>query len=330
MKRTIAVALGLALALSTAPSVSDAQQSEKPARIAVMRSGAPPPEYLVELRRGLKELGYIEGKSYVLIPAWAKGLKNQPKIAAGLIGKVDMIVTEGTPVTKAAATAGAKAQPPIPVIFVSSGAPVRRGLVKSLSKPGGNVTGIYSGSVELLPKRMEILKQMVPGLRRMALSRQERLTPMGKLFLAAAKRGAQKLGIELVNYNWKSRSEIATQIEKSMDEKIDGWLLQGTPRTTRKQRQRIVTALQKARMPAIFTTKQFVVMGGLASYGTSRAGQYHQAAGFVDKILKGAKPADLPVERPAKFHLVINLKTAKKLGINVSPSMLLRADEVIE
>lgn len=179
-----------------APFTAVAQGTGKPARIAIMRDGAPPPKYLAELRRGLEELGHIKGKSYVLIPAWVKGRKKHPKIANGLIGRVDLILTEGTPVTKAAAKAVAEARPPVPVVFVSSGAPVRTGLVRSMSQPGGNVTGIYSGSVELLPKRMEILKQLVPGLKRMGKT-SRRASVMGRLFHEAADSAAPVLGVEL-------------------------------------------------------------------------------------------------------------------------------------
>ena len=304
-------------------------QAAKPARIALMRVGAPPPEYLAAFRKGLGALGHVEGGSYVLVPVWIKRRKEVRAVAKGLIGTVDVIVTEGTSIARAAGKAGAKAKPPVPVVFVSSGAPIRAGLVKSLSAPGGNVTGIYSGSLELIAKRMEILKTLVPGLRRMASFKRPG-SRIQKLFDAAARRAAPALGIEVITYEGHNLKDLMAAIEKSPGDGVDSWNIRSTQRHTREDRERLVKILNRARLPAIYGTRQFVTLGGLVSYGTNRADQYRQAASYVDKILKGAKPAELPVERPANVRLVINLKTAKALGITVPPAILLRADEVIE
>lgn len=326
--KAVATVIPAATFLVLAPLAAEAQQTQKPARIGLMRNDAPPKEYVTEFRKGLKELGHVEGKSYLLVPVWVKGRKKQRAAAKTLIGKVDIIVTQGTWITKAAAKAGAEARPPVPVVFVSVGAPVRSGLVKSLSAPGGNVTGIYNGTLELIPKRMEILKQMVPGIRRMAIF----MRPDGSisgLFAAAFKRAAPVLGIEGITYEG-TREELIAAIEKSPKDGVDGWIMHSTTFYTREDRKRLVAILNRARLPAISGTRQFVTLGGLVSYATNLAGQYHQAATYVDKILKGAKPADLPVERPSRIKLFINLKTAKALGIAIPPSILLRADEVIE
>lgn len=329
MKSTIAVALGLVIAQLTAPSVSDAQQTGKPARIGLMRSDPPPAAYLSEFRTALRELGHIEGKTYVLVPKWVKGRKKREAAAKYLARNVDLILTESTSISKAAASAGAKVQPPIPVVFVSSGAPVRSGLVKSLAAPGGNITGIYSGSLELMSKRMEILKLIVPRARRIA-SMHRLGSRMQELFDAEVKRAAPALGVEAVTYPGRSLGDLITAIQRSHKDRIDGWNIRGTTRYTRKQRLHLINTLNKIGVPAVFGARQLVTLGGLVSYGTNRAAQYRQAASYVDKILKGANPANLPVERPAKFNLVINLKTAKALGIAIPPSILLRADEVIE
>ena len=327
MKIAVTSIFSAALIILIVPPTVQAQEG-KPARIGLMRNDAAPPKYLAAFRKGLKELGHVEGKSYVLIPKWVKGRKNRRAAVKSLIGKVDIIVTEGTAISRAAAKAGAKAKPPIPVVFVSSGAPVRAGLVKSFAAPGGNVTGIHSGSVELMAKRMELLKQMVPGIRRMAsMTTGSRIQ---KMFDTEARRAAPVLGIEYKSYERRKRGDLIAAIEKSPGDGVDGWNIRGTPRFTLTDRKRLVATLNRLGLPAVYGARQLVVLGGLVSYGTNRADQYHQAASYVDKILKGAKPADLPVERPAKFKLVINLKTAKALGITIPNAILLRADEVIE
>jgi putative ABC transport system substrate-binding protein len=315
------------LLLTSIPT--SAQDAGKVWQIGVMRHDVPPPEYLAAFRKGLKDLGYVEGKSYVLVPKWVKRRKKRRAAANSLIGKVDLIVTEGTGITKAAARAGAKETPPVPVVFVSSGAPVRSGVVKSLSNPGGNVTGIYSGSVELMGKRMELLKRMVPGIRRIAAFKRPG-SVINELFEAASKRAAPALNIEHKTYEGLTLEELIAAIEKSPGDGVDAWNIRSTPRYSLADRKRLVATLNRLGLPAVYGARQLVVLGGLVSYGTNRAAQYQQAAFYVDKILKGAKPADLPVERPAKFKLVVNLKTAKALGITVPPTILLRADEVIE
>jgi putative ABC transport system substrate-binding protein len=270
----------------------------------------------------------VEGKNYVLIQKTVKTRKQRRTVPRSLIGKVDIFVTEGSAITKGAAKAGTRVQPNVPVVFASSGAPVRRGLVKSLAAPGGNVTGVYSGSLELMGKRVEILKQLVPGMRRLAVM--NRGSPIQKMMDKEIVRAAQILGFEVVIYKGRTLNDLISLIKKSVKDGVEGWNLRSTPRFSLEQRKRLIKVLNETRMPAVFGTRQFAVLGGLVSYATNRASQYRQAAAYVVKILRGAKPADLPVERPTKVELVINLKTAKALGINVPPSILLRADEVIQ
>ena len=327
MQKTISVfAVAFAVLAFTQPAY--AQQTGKPARIAILRNSPPPPLYLTAFREGMKEFGYVEGKNYVLIQRTVKNRNERRTVPRSLIGKVDIFVTEGSGITKGAAKAGTRVQPNVPVVFASSGAPVRRGLVKSLAAPGGNVTGVYSGSLELMGKRVEILKQLVPGMRRLAVM--TRGSPIQKMMDKEIVRAAQILGFEVVIYKGRTLNDLISLIKKSVKDGVEGWNLRSTPRFSLEQRKRLIKVLNETRMPAVFGTRQLAVLGGLVSYGTNRASQYRQAAAYVVKILRGAKPADLPVERPTKVELVINLKTAKALGINVPPSILLRADEVIQ
>ena len=296
MKHSIAIVTSLALALLAFTQPAYAEQKQKPARIGLIRNDAPPPQYLAEFRKGLKDLGHVEGKSYVLVPVWVKERKKRHAAATRLIGKVDLIVSEGTAISKAVAKAAAKVRPPIPVVFVSSGAPVRSGLVKSMSMPGGNVTGIYSGSVELFAKRMEMLKQMVPSIRRMGnFKRPGSIT--NALFDAEMKRAAPALGIEAVTYEGHTLEELIAAIKKSPRDGVDGWNIR-LARYGLEDRKRVAAILNRLGLPAVYGTRQMVTLGGLVSYGTNRAAQYRQAAAYVDKILKGANPGDLPVERP--------------------------------
>jgi putative ABC transport system substrate-binding protein len=327
MKRSLPIAAGLILALLATPLTSQAQQAGKVWRIGVLRSSPPPPAYLTAFREGLKEYGYAEGRNYVLIQRAVKR-HQQRAVPTSLIGKVDIFVTEGSGITRGAARAATQVEPNVPVVFASSGAPVRRGLVKSLGKPGGNVTGVYSGSVELMGKRVEILKQLVPGMRRLAVM--SRGSEIQKMMDKGTVRAARTLGFDVVIYKGETLSDLIGFIKKSVNDGIDGWNLRSTPRYSLEQRKRLIKVVNDAGMPAVFGTRQLAVLGGLVSYGTNRADQYRQAAVYVAKILRGAKPADLPVERPAKLKLVVNLKTAKRLGVTVPRSILLRADEVIQ
>ena len=322
MKQPVAIFFALAL-LAGLPN-AEAQQAGKLWRIGLMRNSPPPPVNLAEFRKGLRELGHVEGKSYVLVPAWAKGKKKRRAAAAALARTVDVILTEGTRITRAAMNA----KPTVPVVFASTKNPVGDGLVQSLSRPGGNVTGITSGSQAMSSKRFQILKELVPGIHRMA---RLRFRPKGyRPGAPANKRIAAALGVGLLNLQGSNIDELVAVYDNAAATGINGIQDRSTPSLTGEERKRLVEAAARTGIPTIYGAKAMVRMGGLISYATNRAAQYHRAATFVHKILKGAKPADLPVEQPTKIEMVVNLKTAKALGITIPPSVLLRADEVIE
>jgi putative ABC transport system substrate-binding protein len=333
MEKTISV-LAVALAVIIFAPAVDAQQKEQPARIGILRVSPPADRYLEQFRAGMKEHGHIEGQTYELVPAWGKSRRDRAKIVSFaeklVAGGVDVIVTVGTAAARAAMLAG----PNKPIVMASAGDPVRAKLVHSLAKPGGNITGLMSGSVLLVPKRMEILKELVPGLRRIgtfdAGSYGRRVRGIRRLFLEAQRRASKAMDIELIRIK---RAETETWFSAFSRMKAKGAqavAIRSTPIITRKDQKEIVAAVLKLGLPAVFRTRGFVRMGGLVSYATDRGAMYRRAAAYVDKILKGAKPAELPVARPNKFHLAINLKTAKALGIAVPKSLILRADEVIE
>ncbi len=328
IKTTMTFAVVIALTMLSLPLTVQAQEAKKPARIGMLRSSPPPPAYVEAFRDGLKELGHVEGRTYVLVPAWVKGSgKKLRELAQDLAGKVDVIVAEGTRITRAAGAV----KPSVPVVFTSSGAPVEIGLVRSMSRPGGNVTGISSMAVELTAKRNQILKELVPGIHRIGtLYLRRGSNPMKPLFDAADKSSADALGVEFVNLIGRSMEELLAKLDRAAPSGIDGVSVRSLPYLREEDRRRLVEAFARNRIPAISGSRKLVQMGGLISYAPYRASLYRLAASHVDKSLKGANPADLPVERPPKLELIINLKTAKALGITVPPALLLRANEVIE
>lgn len=317
--------IAVALAVVGFAPMAIGQQSGKPVRIGVMRNSAPPPQYLAEFRRGMRELGHDEGNSYVLITKWAKGKKNRRLAAAEIARKVDVIVTEGTRITRAAMNA----KPRVPVVFASTKDPLGDGLVKSLSFPGGNVTGITSNSFKMSDKRFQILKEFVPGIRRMArlVFRPKGSPPTSD---SSNEPVAKSLGVEIFEFQGSNIDELVSVYKNAKASGIHGIQDRSTPSLTLQERKRFVEVAARTRIPTIYGATAMVRLGGLVSYGTNRAAQYHRAAYYVDRIVKGAKPADLPVEQPTKIELVINLKTAKSMGVTVPQSLILRADEVIE
>ncbi len=327
IKNAIACTITAVLVTLSMPLIVQAQEA-KPARIGMLRSSPPPPAYVQAFRSGLKELGHVEGRTYVLVPAWVKGSgKKLRELARGLAGKVDVIVTEGTRITRAAAAV----KPSVPVVFTSSAAPVEGGLVRSMSRPGGNVTGISSITVELTAKRNQILKELVPGIRRIgALYLRSGGRTLRTLFAAADKNSADTLGVEFVYLIGRYIEELIAAVDGAASANIGAMSVRSLPFLTEEARKRLLEAFARNKIPAISGSTKLVEMGGLISYAPNRASMYRRAAAYVDKILKGAKPADLPVERSPKLELAINLKTAKALGITFPRSILLRADRVIE
>jgi putative ABC transport system substrate-binding protein len=276
-------------------------------------------------RQGLRDLGYVEGQSIILEPRWAEGKHERlPDLVADLVRlNVDVIVAAATPASRAAKAATAL----IPIVIVAVGEPVRAGLVSSLARPGGNVTGLGLLTPDLSGKRLELLLEIVRKLSRVAILMNPE-NPVSAIFFEETDAAARKLGIELQRLDARHPQDIERAFE-AMSDQADALIVFDDPALW-SYRPRIVALAAARRKPAMYGLRDFVDDGGLMSYGPNRPDQYRRTAIFVDKILKGAKPADLPVEQPTKFDLVLNLKAAKALGLDVPPMLLARADEVIE
>jgi ABC-type uncharacterized transport system substrate-binding protein len=314
----------------SASRASEAQQAGKVARIgflALNRAAAPHlPEAFLQ---GLRDLGYVEGRNVVIEFRDAEGKPERfQALAAELVAlKIDVIVAANN----LAALAAREATGTSPIVFTGVGDPVSEGLVRSLARPGGNVTGLSLLSPELVGKRLELLKQAVPGVSRVAVLWQ----PGGsgerteKDTLKGAEIAARALGVRL--HIVEARGPADFDRAFSDITRARAGALTVLPSTMfGAERRRLVDLAAKTRLPAVYSLREFVDAGGLMAYGANFADLFRRAATYVDKILKGAKPADLPVEQPTKFELVINLKTAKALDLTIPPSVLARADEVIQ
>jgi len=319
------------LALGVAPFAADAQQAAKVARIGYLSANlASGPHLRDAFLQGLRDLGYVEGRNVVFEYRDAQGKRERlPALAAELVAlKVALIfVGGGTRVTLAAM----EATKTLPIVFTDVGDPVESGLVTSLARPGGNVTGLSSVGPELVGKRLEALKQAVPGVDRVAVlwlpgALGERTD---KEMLAAADVAARALGVQLQFVEARGADEFARAFSDMSSARAGALTVLPSNRFLREHRRLVELAAQK-RLPAVYTSREFVDAGGLMSYGANSADLHRRAATYVDKILKGAKPGDLPVEQPTKFELVVNLKTAKDLGLNLPRSLLARADELIQ
>ena len=287
------------------------------------------PHLLDAFRQGLRELGYTETRNVEIEYRYSGGKSEQlPALAAELVAlKVDVIVAANTP----AALAAKRATRTIPIVCPAFPDPVATGLVTSFARPGGNVTGLSFFGPELVGKRMELLKQAMPGISRVAVL----LVPtdvaegQGDATLKAAEVAARTLGMRLQLVKVRGPGDIDRAFSDMTKERADGLTLLGG-RMLFEERGRVVRLAAKKRLPAVYGLKEYVDVGGLMAYGPNVQELFRRAATYVDKILRGAKPADLPVEQPTKFELVINLKTAKALGLTIPPSLLARADQVIE
>ena len=279
------------------------------------------------LRAGLQQLGYFEGQNLVIEYRSADGRDDRfPGLARELLAlKVDVIVTRGTPAAKAAKNATST----VPVVMAASGDPLGTGLVTSLSRPGGNITGLSAIVGELAPKRLELIREIVPGLARIAVLANTSNDAV-RLDWAVIETAARSLGVQSQLLDLRNSDALGPTFDGAGAARRAGVLVVVIDAITLANRQRIVDLAMKYRLPAIYSSREFVDIGGLISYGVSYPDLYRRAATYVDKILKGAKPADLPVEQPTKFEMVINLKTANAIGLGIAPTMLTRADEVIE
>ena len=311
----------LALVMLALPSGVHAQPASKVYRIGWL-APASLPTTLDAFRDGLRTFGYIEGSNLVIEQRYASG---RPDGLAGLVAElvranVDVIVTTGNPATEAAkATAGST-----PVVFVAGNA-VEAGLVASLARPGGNMTGVDTLPRELNAKRLELLRNALPRVSRIAVLFEPRHLPLAISQVEAA---ARLLGLEVARVEVRATEDIERALDAIAGPPV-GALMPVSSALFHAERRRIVSLAAKHRLPAMYEHRDFAEAGGLFSYGPDILSLNRHAAVFVDKILKGVKPANLPVEQPVKFELVINLKTAKALGLTIPPSLLLQADELI-
>jgi len=320
--------LVVAFALGTLSALpSDAEQTPKVRRIGFLAGGAPPPASASPpIVQGLRELGYVEGQNLTIEYRYAEGkIDRLPDLAAELVHlRVEIIVVQGYPAAHAAKQATAT----IPIVIVSAGDPVGTGLVASLARPGGNITGVSFQETELSGKRLELLKEAVPRLSRVAV-----LWNTADLGMSLRSReiqaAARALGLTLQPLGVREPSDFDGAFSAMARERPDALFVVADPLTTLNRR-RILDFAAKGRLPAMYEFSSYVNDGGLMAYGPSFSEMSRRAAVYVDKVLKGARPADLPVEQPTRFELAVNLKTAKALGLTIPPSIMVRADQVIQ
>jgi ABC-type uncharacterized transport system substrate-binding protein len=328
-RRTLLGVIAGAAALRPRPT--EAQSAASVPRIGYLATDLPNSPWREAFLQGLRALGYVEGRNVVIEYRLGEGKKFEqlPALAAELAAlRVDVIVASmGT----LAALAAQRATTTIPIVFIAVGDPVTSGLVSSLARPGGNITGLSALSPELVGKWLEMLKQAVPKVTRVAILWQ----PGGlgertdREVLQGAEIAARALGVRLQLVEARNPADLDNAFSEMTRARAEAMAVLSTPMLG-SQRTRLVEFAAKNRLPTVFPFRSYVDAGGFISYGPSLADMSRRAAAYVDKILKGAKPADLPVEQPTKFELVINLKTAKALGLSVPQSLLARADEVIE
>ena len=323
-RRKLVIALG-AVAL-TPPFGSFAQRPVKVYRVGILESvpAAQNGANLAALRKGLRELGYVEGRNLVIEYRSADGhTERYPGLASELVRlNVDLIITKGTPATKAAKAATAT----IPLVMATMGNP--QPIVASFARPGGNVTGVTTFSTELTAKRIELLRELLPRLSRIGL-----LHNMGNSAALPeweeTKTAARTLGVQVELLDVRTGNDLGTAFELAVRKRVDALVI-GADGLTQMHLQTIVELATRHKLPAAYPSREFVESGGLLAYAINYPDLYFRLASFVDKIFKGKRPGDLPVEQPARFELVINMKTAKALGIKIPDSIMLRADKVIE
>jgi putative ABC transport system substrate-binding protein len=306
------------------PRAARAQQPAKVYRLGFLTSGSGPAPGHEALDGTLADLGYRQGHNLVIERRYAAGdLSRLPELAADLVrANVEVIVTETTP----AALAAKQATVRIPIVMATGGDAVGSGLIASLARPGGNVTGMTSLASLLDGKKVELLRELKPDARRVAYFGNSQIVAE-QIGFREVQTAATALGMEAILVDARAPEAIEPAFATMVAAGVDVFIVTPSAPNT-DARSQIVEAAARHRLPAVYGAREFVDAGGLISYGTSRGGLFGRAAVFVDKILKGAKPADLPVEQPTKFQLVINLKTAKAIGITMPTSLLLRADEL--
>jgi putative ABC transport system substrate-binding protein len=321
--------------LLAAPLAAEAQQAAKIARIGYLgylgtNNRASSPHLQEAFLEGLRDLGYVEGRNLVIEYRRAEGkLERLPALAAQLIAlHVDVIVALGTPEAQAAK----QATRTLPIVFTSSTDPVGSGLVTSLARPGGNVTGLSALGVDLVGKCLEQLTQALPGVSRIAALWHRGAVPgrTEKDTLKGAEAAARRLGVRLQFVEARGPEDFDRAFSEITTGGAEALIVLTTSAMLFGEHRRLVALAAKNRLPAVYPWRESVDAGGLMAYGPDLADLFRHTAAYVDRILKGAKPGDLPVQQPTKFELVINLKTAKALGLTIPPSLLQRADQVIE
>jgi putative ABC transport system substrate-binding protein len=322
-RRAFVTGLG---AIFATPTTAKAQQARIPTIGLLTLSVAPSTPTLEAFRQGLREYGYVEGRNIALEYRFAQGSPEKLRaMAAELVRMtVDIIVTESV----LAAQEAKRATNTIPIVTAVHGDPVGAGLVSSLTRPGGNITGLSLVAPELSGKRLQLLKEVVPKATRVAAIWNGSNVAAAR-YLTETRAAARSLGLEVESFEVRTPADLDAAFEAVLTARPsafmtlpDGMLLAN--------RARMIEFGTRSRLPALFPDSEFATAGGLIAYGPSLAANFRRAAGYVDRILKGAKPADLPIEQPTKFELVINARTAKALGLTIPPSLLLRADQVIE
>ena len=328
-RRKLLVALGLGMLSAAIPTL--AQPPARVRRIGFLATRsrstpATPDVYYDTFVQGMRELGYIEGNNLVIEWRFADGkYERLPALAAELVQmNVELIVTSGTPDTIAAQ----RASRTIPIVMTTSGDPVGSGFAKGLARPGGNITGLSILTTELGPKQLELLKTMLPTLSRVAVLVNP-ANPANAAALENLQTAARQIGVLVLPVNARTTEEIERGFSIMTRERADAGFSFADPFFTG-QRRRITELASKHRLPLLYAQREYVEAGGLMSYGPDFANLSRRAAVYVDKILKGAKPGELPIEQPLTLHLAINRKTAKALGLAIPAELLLRADEVIE
>ncbi|HUP34330.1 MAG TPA: ABC transporter substrate-binding protein [Candidatus Limnocylindria bacterium] len=317
-----------ACAALAAPPAAEAQQAGKPYRVGLLGSAAASasPHLLQAFRQGLRDLGWVEDRDIVIEDRWAEGrLDRLTDLAADLVRLgVDVIVSEGTPGSHAAKHVTRT----IAIVMVAAGDPVATGLVASLTRPGGNVTGLSTMAPELGAKQLQLLRETVPRLSRVGvLWNSHSLYP--RLVMREAERAAGGLGVQLESLELRVPEDLDRAFENAILRQVDA-LMTVEDSLTVTHRARIVDFAAKSRLAAVYGSREFLEAGGLMMYGADLVALFRRSAIYVERILKGAKPGDLPVERPTTFELIVNLRSAKALGFTISPALVRRADHVIE
>ena len=326
MNKKIAVFV-FAAAILVSVHLADAQQTKKVPRIGFLGNSTAALEanLVGPFRDGLRDLGYVEGRNILIEYRWAEGKYERfPTLIAELIAsKVELIVTAGTP----ASLAVKKATTSIPLVMIAVGDPVGTGLIASLAHPGGNITGLTSIAVDLEGKRLELLREVIPKLSHIAVLWNP-ASPFQVVSEKELQAAAQVMRIKVLSLGVQAQEQFDNAFATILKER-PGALLVLADRLFLHNRARIMDFATQNRLPGVHAYVELVEAGGLMSYGPSYADMHRRAATYVDKILKGTKPADLPVERPMKFELVVNLKAAKQIGLTIPPNVLARADRVI-